>query len=160
MSAREPEGSAGAREFEATVEAGPRGGAFVEVPFDPAEAFGGRRPKVRATFDGHPYRGSIASMGGRPLLGLTREVRDAIGKDVGDRVAVTVTRDDEPRTVRVPPALAEALEGAGLRERFDALAYTHRKEYAQWVAEAKREETRARRVAKAVEMIASGRTRS
>jgi 2,4-dienoyl-CoA reductase-like NADH-dependent reductase (Old Yellow Enzyme family) len=142
------------------VEAGARGGAFVEVPFDPEETFGSRRPKVRATFDGHPYRGSIAPMGGRPLLGVTRAVRNAIGKDVGDRVAVTVTRDDEPRTVEVPPGLVKALEAAGLRERFDELAYTHRKEYAQWVAEAKREETRARRIAKAVEMVASGRTRS
>ena len=148
------------RSFEAVIEAGRGGGALVEVPFDVEEAFGGRRPKVRATFDGHAYRGSVAFMGGRPLLGVTRAVREAIGKDVGDRVSVTVARDDEPRTVEVPSDLAEALAEAGLVERFAALAYTHRKEFTAWVVEAKRAETRTRRVEKAVAMVAAGETRS
>jgi len=63
--------------------------------------------------------------------------------------------------VEVPAALAVALDGeAELRARFDALAYTHRREFATWVAEAKRSETTARRVAGTLEMLRQGRTRA
>ena len=63
--------------------------------------------------------------------------------DAGDRVTVEVELDTEPREVEVPPELAEALEPEPeLRAFFDGLSYTHRREYAEWVAEAKREETR------------------
>jgi uncharacterized protein YdeI (YjbR/CyaY-like superfamily) len=81
--------------------------------------------------------------------------------EAGDAVTVAIALDDAPREVEVPPALAAALEGdAEAREKFEALAFTHRKELARWVAEAKREETRERRVAQALEMLRAGRTRS
>jgi uncharacterized protein YdeI (YjbR/CyaY-like superfamily) len=61
----------------------------------------------------------------------------------------------------VPEALARALSAEpDARDAFEALAFTHRKEFARWIAEAKREETRDRRVAQAVEMIRAGQTRS
>ncbi|MEA2138293.1 MAG: hypothetical protein QOG56_1443, partial [Solirubrobacteraceae bacterium] len=70
---------------------------------------------------------------------------------------VVLERDDEPREVEVPPQLAAALAGdAGARAAFDALAFTHRREYAEWVAGAKRDDTRARRVERAVEMLRAG----
>lgn len=134
------------REFEAVIEEAPRGGAFVEVPFDAREVFGSGRPKVVATFDGAEYRGSLASMGGRWLLGVRKDVREAIGKGPGDAVRVTVAPDEEPRTVEVPAALASALAEAGCRDAFDALSYTKRKEAARSVTGARRPETRARRI--------------
>jgi uncharacterized protein YdeI (YjbR/CyaY-like superfamily) len=68
-----------------------------------------------------------------------------------------VTADTQPREIDVPDALAVALRGdAGARDAFDALSYTHRREYARWIEEAKREETRQRRVARAVELLRAG----
>ncbi len=142
--------------FDAVLRAGPRGGAFVSVPFDVEATWGARRVPVRALFDGSAeYRGTVVFMDGGPILGVTREVRNALGKEVGDSVQVEVARDDAPRTVEVPRDLVVALRARPeLAEHFESLAYTHRKEYARWVAEAKRPETRARRVARALEMLA------
>lgn len=146
-------------QFDATIEAGRRGGALVRVPFDVRETFGtGGRVSVRATFDGEPYRGSLAPMGGgEHVLGVTKAVRTAIGKDVGDDVLVRLRYDAEERTVDPPPELAAALAGSPeARRRFDGLSYTHRREYAEWVAEGKRQETRDRRAARAVERLVGG----
>lgn len=147
------------RQFVATIAAGPRGGALVRIPFDVREEFGTRgQVKVRATFDGVAYRGSLAPMGdGEHALGVTKAVRDAIGKDVGDEVRVMLWRDTAKRTVDLPPELSVALaKFPEARRRYEALSYTHRREYAQWVAEAKRQETRDRRAARTVERLAGG----
>jgi hypothetical protein len=122
---------------------------------------GAKRFPVKATVNGHTWRGSVARMKGEFLLGLNKEVREAAGVEAGDTVPVVIAPDSEERTVEVPAALASALAGdAAAKAAFDALAYTHRKEFARWVAEAKREETRDRRVAQALEMLHEGRTRS
>ena len=110
---------------------------------------------------GDAYRGSIAPMGGcRYRLGVRKDVRAAIGKEVGEVVKVTIRRDTEPRTVEVPPELRAVLEESpAARTRFEALSYTHRKEYAVWISEGKKDETRARRAANAVKMLLAGMTR-
>jgi uncharacterized protein YdeI (YjbR/CyaY-like superfamily) len=81
--------------------------------------------------------------------------------EAGDSVEVALALDREERTVDLPPVLADRLAAnPEAAAAFEKLAYTHRKEYARWIAEAKREETRARRVDQALEMIRSGQTRS
>lgn len=143
-------------EFDAVIEAGRGGGAMVHVPFKVRELFGtGAQVKVHASFDGEPYRGSLAPMGGgRHALGVTRTIREAIGKDVGDEVHVTFRRDTEERTVVLPPELVAAFAGSpAAQRRYEGLSHTHRREYAEWVAEAKREETRKRRAARAIERL-------
>ena len=70
-------------EFDAVIQAGPGGGAMVEVPFDAKEVFGSGRPKVVARFDGTPYRGSIASRGGRYVLGVTKGHADGHREGAG-----------------------------------------------------------------------------
>ena len=148
--------------FRAEILEGRGGGAMVEVPFSVREVYGtGGQVRVRATFDGHEYRGSIAPMGGGcHVLGVRKDVRAAIGKDVGDTVEVTLERDTEERVVSVPPELEAALGASpDARTRYEELSYTHRKEYAQWVAEAKKSDTKERRAAKAVEMILAGKSR-
>jgi len=144
--------------FDAEVLAGRGGGAGVEVPFDVKEAFGSGRPKIKATIDGYEYRGSLAPMGGCHVLGIRKDVRAAIGKDIGDIVRITVEPDLDPRVVDVPAELQAALGGhAQAKDLFEALSYTHRKEYARWVAEAKKQETRDRRAAKAIGMLLEGK---
>jgi hypothetical protein len=150
------------RSFDAEIVAGRGGGAMVEIPFSVRETYGtGGQVKVFATIDGHDYRGSIAPMGGGVhILGIRKDVRSAIDKDVGDSVVVTLSLDTEPRTVLEPPELVTALAATPeARVRYDALSYTHRREFAEWVAEAKKQETRDRRAEKAIEMILGGKNR-
>jgi hypothetical protein len=135
------------------------GGAFVTIPFDVERAFGKKRVPVRASIEGEPYRGVLVRMGGPDhILIVLKQIRERIGKQAGAEVEVTVEEDLEPRVVEVPPDLRAAL--AGRPEAlgfFESLAYTHRKEYVSWIEEAKREQTRADRIARAVEMLAAGR---
>ena len=133
---------------------------FVEFPYDVEREFGMRgQVKVAATFDGFEYRGSLVRMGHAcHLIGLTREVRTAIGKGSGDSVHVTIRKDDEPRVVEIPDDLRDRLAAnVEARRFFEGLSYSHRREYVQWITEAKKAETRERRLAAAVEMLRSGK---
>jgi Bacteriocin-protection, YdeI or OmpD-Associated/Domain of unknown function (DUF1905) len=139
--------------FKATM--GDRG---VVVPGDPKTEFGGARAPVAGTVNGTPFRGRLMVYGGVTYLGFRKEIRDAAGGIAdGDEVEVEVERDDAPREVEIPEALASALAAdPEAREVFDGLAFTHRKEYAQWIAEAKKDETRARRTERAIAMLREG----
>jgi bacteriocin resistance YdeI/OmpD-like protein/uncharacterized protein DUF1905 len=153
----------GAIEFTTTLQ--PRGNACAVVLDDEQVATvgeGAKRFPVVATVNGHTWRTSVARMGGEFLVGLNREVRVGAGSvQAGDTVEVALELDTKSREVEVPEALATALEGdAEARAAFDRLAFTHRKEFARWIEEAKREETRERRVAQALQMLREGRTRS
>ncbi|MER7244111.1 YdeI/OmpD-associated family protein [Kribbella sp. NPDC000426] len=142
--------------FEGRVVVNDGGGAWVEVPAEVVVALGGGgRIPVQATFDGIGYRGSIASMGGCMALGILKGIRGELGKGAGDVVTVTVERDTAERTVEVPEDLAAALAAEGLREAFDKLAYSHRREHVQAILDAKKPETRRRRIGKALEMLRS-----
>jgi hypothetical protein len=126
----------------------------IVLPADVAAAMGGRaRIPVAGTINGVPFRGSTMPMGdGRHCVGFRKELREQAGgiKD-GDTVTIEIARDDAPRTVAVPADLAAALRAdAGVEAAFAAMSYTHRKEWVAAVEEAKRPETRARRIAQAV----------
>jgi hypothetical protein len=141
-------------EFRAPIVAADRGGAYVVVPPEVVDALGGGgRIPVRATFDGVEYRGSVASMRDDKVLGVLKAIREELGKRPGDVVVVTLARDDAPRTVTVPDDLATALDTAGRRAAFDALSYSHQREYVEWIDEAKRAETRQRRIGKTVDQL-------
>ena len=122
---------------------------------------GAKRFPVVATVNGYTWRTSVVRMGGEFLLGLNRAVRQEAGVEAGDTVDVVLELDTAERTVEVPEALATALAAdPAAAAAFEGLAYTHRKEYARWIAEAKRDETRQRRLAQALEMLRAGKTRS
>lgn len=146
--------------FDTTIRPGDRGGAFVEIPLDVPRELGTRgRVPVVATFDGEEYRGSIAPMGGRHVLGVVKSVRQAIGKDVGQTVRVVIRLDTKERTVEIPGDLYSALADEPAALQFlEGLSFTNRKEFVRWITTAKRPETRVRRVQKAVEMLLRGET--
>ncbi len=130
----------------------------LRLPFDAKAVLGRARAPVVVTVNGQPpFRTTTAAYGGVSWVGLRRDQRAQFRVGVGDLVRVTVAQDDEPRAVALPPELAQALtevpEAAGA---YEALSYTHRKEYARWVNEAKRAETRAARAAKVVTMLHHG----
>jgi hypothetical protein len=140
--------------FTATLEA--RGsGSLVEVPLDVRSVFGQARPPVKATVNGHTFRSTIAVYGGKYYLGFNRDVRAAAGIDAGDVLTIDLELDEDERTVELPDDLEAALD-APTRATFDGLSFTHRREYVRWIEEAKREDTRKRRVAKAVELLRDG----
>ncbi|MFI5696100.1 YdeI/OmpD-associated family protein [Kribbella sp. NPDC051586] len=140
--------------FEGRIVVNDGGGAWVEVPGEVILALGGGgRIPVRAAFDGVEYRGSIASMGGCMALGMLKSIRSELGKGDGDTVSVTVEQDTAERTIEVPKDLAAALAKEGLREAFDKLSYSHRREHVNAINDAKRPETRQRRIDKALEML-------
>jgi len=122
---------------------------------------GAKRFPVVATVNGYNWRTTVSRMRGEFLLGLNRAVRQEAGVEAGDTVEVELELDTAPREVEVPEALANALaEDSGASAAFERLTYTHRKEYARWIDEAKRDETRQRRVTQALERLRQGKTRS
>lgn len=146
----------------ATLE--PRGPAAAVILDDDRVASigeGAKRFPVLARVNGYEWRTTVTRMRGEFLLGLNREVREGASVEAGDTVEVEVELDTAPREVEVPEALAAALANdSTASSRWESLAFTHRKEYARWIAEAKRAETRDRRVARAVEMLREGETLS
>lgn len=138
------------------------GGAFVEVPLDVEKAFGAKKPKVKATFEGVPYRGILSRMGtDYHILIILKSIREQIGKSFGDKVKITVELDTEPRVIEIPKDLMKELKkNKDAKVFFDKLAYTHRREYVMWINEAKRAETRQNRIVKTIEMLKKGKKQS
>ena len=141
--------------FLAIIQEGGRGGAAVMVPDEVVHTLGGGgRIPVQATFDGVMYRGSVVRMGSRAVLGVTKDIRADIGKAVGDEVVVVVDRDDEVRRVQVPDQLAVELSRRPKAQlAFEGLSYSHRREYVQWIEEAKKPETKVRRIRSTIERL-------
>ncbi len=145
--------------FRATLETNGRTATGIEVPTSVVDALAaGKRPPVRVTLHEHTYRTTVARMGGRFLVPVSAEVRKAAGVTAGDELDVGIELDDAPRTVDVPADLAAALaEAPAAAQAWEKLAYTHQKEWARSVEDAKKPETRARRIAAAVEALRAPR---
>lgn len=131
------------------------GGAWVEVPFDAKAEFGSGRPKVKVLFDKKvKYRGSLVKMGDTYVLGVRKDIREKLGKVPGDTISVQINLDTEERQVEIPGELKNAFRQSPEAARlYRKMSYSHQREYAIYIAEAKKEETRQRRAEKAVEMI-------
>jgi Bacteriocin-protection, YdeI or OmpD-Associated/Domain of unknown function (DUF1905) len=128
------------------------------LPHAKMAAFAPRtRVPVVVTINGFSWRTTIAPYGTDFYIPVRKEVREQIKAAVGDTVTVAMQRDTAARTVEVPPDLARALTAKGAREAFDRLSLSYRKEYVQWVTEAKRPETRSRRIEGAVAKVTAGR---
>ena len=140
------------------VEGLPNNGIVV-FPFDLKETFGKKSVKAKFTYDGIEYRGLLKSMGGDCVFCLIRkDIREQLGKNPGDSVHVTVQEDTEERIVAVPADFQQVMdENPSVRANFEAFSYTCKKEYVNWIEEAKRPETRANRLAKSIEMIGAGK---
>jgi hypothetical protein len=129
-----------------------------EAPVDMRATFGRARPPLVVTVNGHAYRTTPGVYDGRAYVPLNRANRAAAGVQAGDEIDVVLALDTEPRTVDVPADLAAALAGdMTAQERFAAMSYSHRREYVDWIEEAKRPQTRARRVAACIERVRAGR---
>jgi hypothetical protein len=129
---------------------------YIPVPFDPKAELGKVRAPVRVTLGGHTFRSTIASMGGCVAIPLRKSNREAAGLEGGETVSVRIELDAEERTVDAPADLSRALKAAPPAwERWRELSFTHQREHVEAIEGAKKPETRARRVAAAVKMVAA-----
>ena len=126
----------------------------IVVPQEVVESFGaGKRVPVIVTIEGYSYPSTIAVMGGQYLVGIAAVHREAAGVAGGETHEVTLTHDTSARDTPLPDDLAEALAAAGVRDAFDALAPSHRKEHVRSVIDAKTDATRQRRVDKVLDAL-------
>jgi hypothetical protein len=143
--------------FESMVELGGKTATGIPVPDEVVAALGdSKRPAVTITVNGYAYRTTAVRMGGRFLVPLSAEHREAAGVAAGDDVTVDIALDTATREVTLPADLESAMDDRS-RAAYDGLSYTHRKEWVRWVEEAKKPETRAARVAKTVAGLREGR---
>lgn len=125
----------------------------IQLPFDPKEVFGKVRAPIVVSLAKYQYRSTVFRMNGCDWVPLRKSHRDAAGVNAGQKVKVTLTSDDAPRVVKVPPDLSKALRAAGLAAAFKAMSFTHQREHVEAILSAKKPETRARRIAKCIEMV-------
>ena len=125
---------------------------FVEIPFDVEQEFGAKRVKIKAKFDGVDYRGSIVSMGqGCYMIGVTKAIRNQLGKDYGDSIFVELDKDEEVREIELPTDFKDELEQNEQALKFyNNLSYSAKRKYYQWITSAKKEETRKNRIKKSI----------
>lgn len=149
----------GKRKFNAIIQSNESGGMYVIIPFDVEEEYGKKRVKIIAKIDSEVYQGSLVRMGSPDhILLIRKDIRQKIGKTNGDEVSIEVQEDTLPRIVVVPDDFKVYLnDNAEQKVFFEKLSYTHQKEYVQWIEGAKKEETRIRRMNKAIEMMKAGK---
>jgi hypothetical protein len=148
--------------FEGALTPTPRGGGgtLVPVPQEVAAKLGLKgMPKINAVIAGTPYRGSLMPMGdGTYCIGVLRSIQDAAGVGAGDSITIDLELDTAPRTVELPPDLAiQIARDEKATAAWEAMSYTNKKEMARSLEEAKRPETRERRLAQALEALRESR---
>lgn len=134
---------------------------YLDIPFSVVETFGVRgQLRVCGAINGYEFRTSARPHGdGTHYIVVNSTIRSVLGVAKGDRVRLELERDTAPRTVEVPPDFRRVLSAdPTLQATFEALSYSHKKEYVDWIDGAKRAATRERRIAKAQEMLRIGAT--
>ena len=159
METRTPSSKPPSRTFTAKLIRDEEGGSRVmgiELPFDPKEVFGKVRAPVTVTFQNaskHSYRSTVCNMGGL-FIPFRKSNQEAAGITSQSTAKVTVTLDTAPRVVVAPKDLRSAVEKAKLLEVWKVLSYTNQREHVEAIEQAKKPETRTRRIEKCVEMLA------
>jgi Domain of unknown function (DUF1905)/Bacteriocin-protection, YdeI or OmpD-Associated len=129
--------------------------ASFTLPFDTREVWGKAKVPVKVTINDYSWRSTVGNRGGIQYIVVNAEARRGAGVRAGDLVTVALEPDVEKREIQIPMALQRAL-GKKLSQTLNALSFTHKKEFIVWYSEAKKEDTRARRVEKMKQMLSSG----
>jgi hypothetical protein len=129
------------------------------VPPEVIEALGGgKKPKVAVSINGFEYRSTVAVMGGKFMISFSSDKRAASGIKGGDPIDVTLELDTTPREVDIPADFAAALDAEpAAKTFFDSLAYSHQLRHVLSITDAKTDETRTKRIAKAMDMLRAGK---
>ena len=125
---------------------------FIPLTFDPKKVFGKVRAPVKVTLNGYTYRSTIAAMGGPPCIPLRRSHREAAGLEGGETLTVRLELDTDERVVKAPADLVRALKAAPPAwARWQTQSYSHQREHVDYVEQAKKPETRLRRIDRVAE---------
>ena len=133
------------------------GMCYIPLTFDPKAVFGKIRAPVTVTLNGYTFRSTIAAMGGPPCIPLRKSNQAAARLDGIDTIDVRLDLDLEPRVVKPPADLVKALKAASAWDRWQELSFTHQREHVEAVEEAKKPDTRIRRIDRAVQMVRAKR---
>ncbi len=133
-----------------------RGSARNRSHRPPRGIWGKAKLPVKVAINGYTWRSTVGNRGGIQYIVVNAEARRNAGIKAGDFVTIALEPDTEKREIEIPMALQRVL-GKKLTQKLDALSFTHKKEFIVWYAEAKKEDTRARRVEKMKRMLASGK---
>src|SRR3981081_137338 len=146
--------------FRATIELAGKTATGIEVPAAVVARGGSsKKPAVRVTIKSYTYRSTVASMGGRFMLPISAQVREAAGVAAGQKVDVDMQLDTAPREVKVPAEFARALSrDAAAKRFFEGLSFSNKQRIVISIEAAKTPETRERRIAKAVSSLREGRS--
>jgi Domain of unknown function (DUF1905)/Bacteriocin-protection, YdeI or OmpD-Associated len=133
--------------------------AWLNAPFDVVKIFGTRaRVPVRGTINGFPFRTSLMPMGGCHGMTVNKTMRAGTGVQAGDKVSIVMERDEGERIVKVPPLLKKELaKSKTAQANWKKLSFINQKEVALSITGAKKEETRQRRLAKALNILKTGK---
>jgi Domain of unknown function (DUF1905)/Bacteriocin-protection, YdeI or OmpD-Associated len=130
--------------------------AYFRLPFDTRDVWGRAKVPVRVTINGYTWRSTVGNRGGIQYIVVNADARRGAGVRAGDFVAIKLEPDTEKREIEVPLPLQKEL-GTKLTQKLNGLSFTHKKEFIVWYSEAKKEDTRARRVQKMKQMLSSGK---
>jgi bifunctional DNA-binding transcriptional regulator/antitoxin component of YhaV-PrlF toxin-antitoxin module len=130
--------------------------AYFTLPFDTREVWGKAKVPVNVTINGYTWRSTVGNRGGQQYIVVNAEARRKAGVKAGDFVTITLEPDTEKRQIEVPIPLQKGL-GTKLTQKLNNLSFTHKKEFIVWYSEAKKEDTRARRIEKMKAMLSTGK---
>src|SRR6476620_8169491 len=131
----------------------------INVPDEVVEKLGaGKKPAVIVTVNDYTYRNTIAVMGGKFMIGISADIRSKTGIRGGDQVKVTLELDTKPREVEVPADFQRLLDNnSKARLFFETLSYSNKQRYVLPLGQARTEETRQRRMEKAINDLIEGK---
>ena len=131
----------------------------INVPDEVVEKLGaGKKPPVIVTVNDYTYRNTIAVMGGKFMIGVSADIRSKTGIKGGNKVKVTLELDTKPREVEVPADFQRLLDkNSKARQFFETLSYSNKQRYVLPLGQAKTEETRQRRMEKAINDLIEGK---
>ena len=145
--------------FHSQILQGNKTATGIHIPDEVVAALGtSRKPAVRVTLNGYTYRSTVASMGGRFMVGVSAEVREKAGVAGGDELDIDIELDTEPRNVELPDDFAAALAAEpDAKAFFERLSYSHQRRHVMAIEAAKAAETRQRRIDQSLAMLKAGR---
>lgn len=145
--------------FRALLELSRKTATGIEVSTEIIDSLGsGKRPRVKVTLGEYSYRTTVGVMGGRYMIPVSAEIREAAKVSAGDELDVNIELDNEVRELEIPSDFTAALAGnTEAKNFFEGLSYSNKRRFVLNIEGAKTEETRNRRIEKAILLLKEGK---